>query len=749
MSFFSYNNSTAVLRDSTVVQYFRLNAPNEYLTRLNLDLGTALTAQEFLLIQDYFKNTALRDPTVGELRLLDAAAQRSHCTADRIAVGELITQSPALAETWADMMAKHSALNGSSAVTRSPKNHMPLCSLGDALSLSGRYLYRMELRAPEDTVLLSAPYQEAMAAAEGYRPVARIKVGRSIRSLWERRARLLEETPCRSGDVLLYLPRLTLRQAQELVASEADKRRPALGAIRAVTEKSLLATILELCPAASIHAARLPGAGQNGADIPFPFLCDRPSVAGDGVCGYLVRIPQKQMTDMTMTLQSKNLPFIPCGHARTDGNLVITLPDMSGLGEYAAVSLPAELIHAVSIPRACSMTPEATEGAAPRAVCPPISRLPSTDREASGLTPDGHETVALTLLDRELLYIPEAQTAMTVRTVEIPVTGSAYSAAAEATATAALALEREGLAPASIRLSVSLTVAGSALLTDGPALAAICGVYCAAAQLAAPVEDPVVEIAPASVPLSLTVTAWGRAPQAPASEDDRQWSATVDSDGKNALGYTLPVLRRVCEGSLRALSAALCREKGATCVLRPLAVHSVTDPETGESRYRLHPDSLHKLLEELSSSLIPVIALSRSDTLLLFGHPEVADAFLRRAENGYPTLVLGESCSVFADHGLLPEVLTETHSLPFGSQAAAATYAFSDEPATRLLRADPMTAADTAAAMNTPHLLELTLPDGAVIPDGFSLEGSRTLGLLNGLDTATLTRLCQLGFSVS
>ena len=271
----------------------------------------------------------------------------------------------------------------------------------------------------------------------------------------------------------------------------------------------------------------------------------------------------------------------------------------------------------------------------------------------------------------------------------------------------------------------------------------------AVAKAAVPVEDSVVETAPSSVPMTLTVTAWGEAPQAPTPGDDRQWHTVAESDGKPPLGYTRPVLRRVCEGSLRALSAALCRGCSATCVLRPLAVRSVTDTETGESHYRLHPDSLQKLLEELNSSLIPVIALSRADTLLLFAHPEVADAFLRRAENGYPTLVLGESCSVFADHGLLPQALTGILSLPYGGQTAAATYAFSAEAATRLFRADPLSSADTASAMNVPHLLELTLPDGTVIPDGFIPEGCRTLGLLNGLDTAVLARIQQLGFSLS
>ena len=768
MSTFSYENTPPVLRDSTVVRQFRVNTPDEFLTRLNLELNTALTVQDFLRIQVYFTNTAYRDPTIGELRLLDAITQRNRYTADRIAPGELTTRSPALAETWADMMVKHAALREGVPVSRSRGEHPLPCSLLDGLNLTGHYLHRAGLRVPEDTVMVSSPRQEAIAVAEGYEPIARVMVGADIRSLWRRCERVLDETPCRAGDMIFYVPRLTLHQARALVSAEAAKRRRAIGAIRALADRSLLSTILELCPSADLHAARLPGAGQNGFEVPYSLLCGHPSVAADGTCGYVLRVPQRSMPEATQALREQNISFFACGQARMDGNVAILLPDVNGLGEYAVISLSPDLLRAMNSPRLCAMRPEALDGPIPKAVCPAMTRLPSANREQDGLTPDGREAVALTLQDGGILTIPEADTRMTALTVGIPTADTAYSAAAEAVASAALTLESAGISPKNVRLSVSITVSHRDVLTDGPVLAAVCGVYCAAAQLTAPVEDSVVEIIPSTTLMTLTVTAWAKTAPVKAAEEgkpredrpredrphedlpheDRQWKSSGEAVHSDSPAYFLPVLRRVYEGSLLSLIAALNRNRAVACALRPLAVNATTDPETDVTSYALHPNSHQKLLDELNRVVVPVISMNREDARLLLSHPAVADAFRRRQENGWSTLILGEACSVFAEYGLLPSALIQVHNLPVGGQAAMATYPFA-EPSTRLLRADPLTPDGIAEAMETRHLLELHLPDGTVIPDGFVSEDSKTLGLLNGLDTTLLTKVQQLDFVFS
>ena len=752
MSTFNYETPASIGRDASVVKHFRVSPPDEFLTKLNLDLGTALTAQDFLRIQVYFANTAMRDPTVGELRLLDALCQRSSYAPDHIAVGELTTASAAVAETWADMMAKHAVVGGSSAVVRIGKLQTPPCSLSEALLLTGRYLRLTGMRPAEDILALSDPREEAAASAEGYTPIARIQAGHCVRSLWKRMDPPPTETPCRAGDMILYLPRLSLKEIQSLVASEAARRNPAVGAVRALTEKCLLSTILELCPAADIHAARLPGAGEGGSGLPISVLCGRPSVSADGSCGYVLRVPFRRMPDLTRIFQDRNIPFIPCGQAKNDGNVSVLLPDLSGLGEYPAVSLSPDLLQVMSLPRPCAMNPEALAVPTPAVTRLPLSLLPTAVRESNGLTPDGREAVALTVHEAPTLTVPLSPTAdarIAVLSAEIPTVDAAYSAAAETTAAAALSLERDGIPPAAVRLSVSMSVAEQPMLTDGPALSAICGVYCAAAQLAVPVETATIEVSPSPAAITLTVTALATAPHADAAPNDRQWRISEEAVHKESPAYFFPVLRRICEGSLLSLSAALNRNGGAACSLCPLAVQSVNDEETGAPRHVLHQDSLRKLLRELNSPSIPVFSLNREDTRLLLSHPDVMDSLRRRCANGWSTLALGDSCAVFAEYGLLPATLAQTRVLPRDGHTATVTYPFPAPSATRLLRADLLTPANTAEAMETRHLIELELPNGARIPDGFVSADGKVLGLLNGLDTTLLPRAQQPVFDLS
>ena len=245
------------------------------------------------------------------------------------------------------------------------------------------------------------------------------------------------------------------------------------------------------------------------------------------------------------------------------------------------------------------------------------------------------------------------------------------------------------------------------------------------------------------------MTAWAKASCAVPATDNRQWQVSGEEIHKDSPAYFFPVLRRAYEGSLLALSAALNRNHAASCALRPLAVNTATDEETGAPVYSLHPDSLQKLLDELNRVVVPVISLNREDTKLLLSHPAVTDAFSRRAENGWSTLVLGESCSVFAEHGFLPAALVNTDVIPVGGQTATAEYTFPAEPATRIFRADALAPASADEGMETPHLLELHLSDGRIIPDGFVSADGKVLGILNGLDTTILARVQSLTFDLS
>ncbi len=743
-------------RDTAMVRHFRTAAPDEFLPVVNADLGLRLDAKTFLRLQGYFKNTALRDPGVGELRLLDALHRSGLHAPTRIAVGELTTESEAIAQTWADMMAKHGALHGVGERRPHEKVSSPPCTLMDALSLTGRYLYRAGLRDEEDTVLLSAPWQEPIAASEGYVPVARVAVSDRARTVWTRKAPPLEGIPPHTGDFILYLPAMGLHRAQALVASEAERSRPILGEIRAVAQKSLLLTVLELAPAVDLYASRL--LRENESDpgrLPLAELCSLPTVEADGICGYLLRVPLKQVQTVNLSLKELGLSAMVLGQVRTGRNSVIYLRDPESNRDTAVATLPTELMRAAAGIGLYSMNPTSS-AEDPDTSCqnlPPLARFPSAVHAENGLTPDGHETVALTLHEGSILRIPEADLLMTAVTATVSHTHDAFKISADTVASAANLLGDFFVPSEHIRLSVELKIASPQILTDGTALAAICGVYCAAAQLGVPVEDSIITTAPPAVPLQITVTAWAQdtetcAEFAAVSADDRQWHTTGQDQpaGKESVGYLLPVLRRSYEDSLKALSAAFNRNRRARCLILPLAMKVTETEDPDRPDYSLDRDSVAQLAEQLLNWNIPVISMSYADTRLLLSEPAVREALERRMDMGYSVLVLGESCRVFAEWGFLPHSLLELRSLADPPTAATVTYSIPAEPAVRLLRTPPLVPASLENASAEPHILTLRLPDGTQIPDGFMGRGGRVLGLLNGLDTAVLPCLQALRF---
>jgi hypothetical protein len=211
-----------VSTDDVLVQRFRFGDAEATRARINTDLQMQMSEHAFARIQAYFRDTARRDPTVGELRLLDGLDRHGKDSPARIAVGEFLTASPILAETWADMMQKHGALHGVGHTFRGKAPvAAPPCSLTEALALIGRYLHTLEAARAPSRLLLSSPVQEAMACAEGYTPVARMTVGEETLSAWTRRVAVFPVAPPRAGDCIYYLPRADLSKVQALLEEEA------------------------------------------------------------------------------------------------------------------------------------------------------------------------------------------------------------------------------------------------------------------------------------------------------------------------------------------------------------------------------------------------------------------------------------------------------------------------------------------------------------------------------------------------
>ena len=746
-----------VSTDDVLVQRFRFGDAEATRARINTDLQMQLSEHAFARIQAYFRDTARRDPTVGELRLLDGLDRHGKDSPARIAVGEFLTASPILAETWADMMQKHGALHGVGHTFRGKAPvAAPPCSLTEALALIGRYLHTLEAARAPSRLLLSSPAQEAMACAEGYTPVARMTVGEETLSAWTRRVAVFPVAPPRVGDCIYYLPRADLSKVQAFLEEEAQKARPALQDIRAVAEKSLLLTLGELCPGVDLYAHRFTADTPADGTLPVDALCAFPTVESNGVCDFLLLVSVKQMQAITASLKRLDISATVCGQVRKDGNTVIHVRDGQNVQDIPAAKLPTAFLSAMSPVYLHRFKAELSRSVATSPTLVPITRLPSPRPDENGLTPEACETVALTLHEGQILPIPEANALMATASSVLRKADMAFSQAAETVVRVTDRLISADVAPENMVLSVALTVPSSEALKDGAVLSAIMGIYRVAAERGLPVEDPAITVAPTKGLLRVTVTAHaedenGLAEQ-PGFPTDRQWRASGKPCHKESPGFLLPVVHRPYEGCLKALSAALNRDDSARCVIHPILLdeHEIeipTDSDTPrkEIRYSLNPDSVKALCEQMQGWVTPIFCMSETDTRMLLFHPSVAEALHRRMDMGYPVIVLGQSCKPFAEQGLLPPALASVREIPSNQATATVTYTFPAEPSTRLIRGRLLAPRDMT---DSRHLLTIRPSDGPSVPDGFVGCDGKVLGILNGVDTTVLPLLRKHNFEI-
>lgn len=771
--------------DDVVVRNFG-KAQGSAVAKLNADFELRLEEQEFLRLQHIFRDLLKRDPTAGELRLLDALDRAGKGQPHREAVGELYTDSPAIVEAWADMMAKHTALHSPHGIRRSePDRPAPPCTFAEALTLIGRYLHRTGATLPVTdggknsdgrTVVLSALWQEADALTEGYIPVARMQVGDGFRSVWVRKGAPLTETPERSGDFFLYLRRITPSAITCLVQKERQKSRSTLGAIRAVANRSLLDTVLTLCESAELYPDRLTAVGKAtfGGRVETDILCNRPTPAPDGTADYVLRIPLKRVREMTDILKEMKLEATVIGQVRSGDKTVIRMRNRMGTQDIPAVELPSSLIREFPAMGLHRRHAEASGNTSPVST-PAVTRLPAADLREDGMTPDSREIVALTVHGAPLMMISEVHLLMGTAAVTVTAEETGYKSAMKAISSAMEPLTDVGITPVDIRLSVTLTASDGENAPGDQTVEILCGLYRFAAKRGISIDDPVMTVCPAAEnntpSVTLTVAAWAKDKAVCESLPyaDAQWHASGKPVHKESPCFLLPVLHRSCEGSLKALTAALNRDSGAGCVIRPVAidrmeveipiepavetpVEPIAEPCTvsdiasepvpvtrKEIRQMLNPDSVKGLCEQMFQWKTPIFAMSEADARMLLSEPAVVDALTRLTAYGYPFIVLGSACKPFAELGFLPAPLSHVEAIPTAGTPVTVTYRHPVDAVTRLPRTDLLAPVGDMGEVKS--LLTLTLSDGTTVPDGFVGQDGKVLGLLNGVDTATVPLL--------
>ena len=494
--------------DGIIIRNFGKAQP-EAIAKLNTDFLLNLDSHSFNRLQKLFRDTLKREPTAGELRLLDAVERAGRDFPDREAVGELYTDSPVIAETWADMMDKHRRLYQSLGVKRKEEKAAPPCTFEEALTLVGKYLHRAGRVLPVTdglpyggknsegrTVVLSSPCQEANAAAEGYELVSRVDLGGESRSVWVRKGPALRAIPEKSGDFLIHLKNADPEAVSRLVTRERSKSRSALGDIRAVSDRSLLETILTLCESPDLFVYRIAPdrVSSLGRLDPAP-LCDRPALtvdaAGKVKADYILRVPLKRAREMSDTLRELGLTATVIGQVKSNGKTTIRI--RMNERDVPVAELPTQVLRAY----------------------PGMGLF----RRRAEHTPDEVPSLPAAPLWR----VPEAGILMAASAVTVTQAGRGYTAATEAVSSALSPLSGLGIAPCDIRLSVALTAADGEAAPGDLTVEALCGLYRIAAEHGMAVEDPAFTVKPISSEegpaVTLSVTAWVGHPSSLERED--------------------------------------------------------------------------------------------------------------------------------------------------------------------------------------------------------------------------------------
>lgn len=273
---------------------------------LNRTLGLSLSTLQYRHLQQYFFREASQNPTLGELKLLGHLISRTP-PADRIAPGELYTDSTELMDTWADVMACSEALQ-----IDSPE----LCPLSRVLSLPQAYLTRrkqLDPAAPVSRVVSEGG--KAAALSQGYKPLVSLRAPAGApREIWVKArnpaSAQYDHTP-ELNDLLIALPPSDISALGTFLYEH-----PAAGAVKAVaaaTNTSFLQAAVALCRGwgLAINLESLLATDQGPVDSPIQAYLERWETDAPAGSAYAILrvspiLPEKVITSL------EEHGFAPC-----------------------------------------------------------------------------------------------------------------------------------------------------------------------------------------------------------------------------------------------------------------------------------------------------------------------------------------------------------------------------------------------------------------------------------------------------
>ncbi|UKI13044.1 MAG: hypothetical protein L6V84_01645 [Oscillospiraceae bacterium] len=451
--------------------------PPDALPRLNQSLGLDMSVAVFAAIQAVYRERELREPLVGEVRLLATLHSLTASDAARVGVGEVCTDSDAVAETWADLMARRRLLAGGVPAPLHPAGDSDRD--GQLPAPSGERPADAPVRVlAEDAACPAAA--GARALADGYVPVARFVAGDTARLVCIRRqedASFRAERAARfaSDDLILLARDLPDRAVSAFFSVPAR--------IRTTGERMTNIVALSGRPLPLAAAALCP----DGAHIQTDVVC--PTCTGDIMAeftrvgtgaedavrpAYLLRLRRTDLSAFWTFCREMNLPVSPIviGQAFSDRHL--SLLNRGHLLAHCGIETLGTTVGICLY----GVRPDAAQSGGAE-TAPIEAEVPApTVLSLPGGVLAAETSVTLTAgTDADLMPAASRQSAQAVRAV--------LSALTEA-----------GADPAAVSLSVALRGirlgqrdAEGTRLPD-VAFGGLCGLYRACAELRLPAPDP-------------------------------------------------------------------------------------------------------------------------------------------------------------------------------------------------------------------------------------------------------------------
>lgn len=295
--------------------------PGSLLLSMKNDVGLEMTVGFLEQLQQHYRNVEHRDPSLDELYFIDrmlTLAGAAGC-----AVNELLTDSPAVAETYADMMSKYNASSRDSRV--------PL--IGQLAGTAGRYLERIGKKTSLNgkAAIAAGAYSSPQIALSGHTPICRTQNGAAGIAF------RTQAVSAPAGSILVIISRWGATTDSEFYDSAANlltsREGRAVIAGRVVGQRGIASAVCAFCKGAFVDLSVLPGISR-----PYELteLCD----AAHGAI--IAALPADAVNALLRAAYEKKMYSAVLGNVTSDSRLTVRHE------YYTPVSLEMNFIRGLS-----------------------------------------------------------------------------------------------------------------------------------------------------------------------------------------------------------------------------------------------------------------------------------------------------------------------------------------------------------------------------------------------------------------